>query len=141
MKKILVPFDGSDNALRAIHYAATVAIDTAGVELVLLHVLDPMTFKSPATLLSPDELSRLCPVEAAHIIEPARQILDLADIRYTIRCRVGAAAGAIASEVYESQCDGVIMGTRGMGAIANLMIGSVASHVVHLVHVPVTLIK
>lgn len=141
MKKILVPFDGSDNALRAIHYAATVAIEAPDVEIVLLHVLDPMIFKSQAALLSPDELSRLCPAEAAHVIDPARQILDHAGVGYTVRCRVGAAAGAIASEVYESRCDGIIMGTRGMGAIANMMIGSVASHVVHLVHVPVTLIK
>lgn len=141
MKKILVPFDGSDNALRAIHYAATVAIKTQDVEIILLHVLDPMVFKSQAALLSPDELSRLCPVEAANVIDPARQILDHAGVQYAVRCRVGAAAGAIASEVNESQCDGIIMGTRGMGAIANVMIGSVASHVVHLVHVPVTLIK
>lgn len=141
MKKILVTFDGSANALRAVHYAATVAIEAPGVEIILLHVLDPMTFKSQAALLSPDELSRFCPVEAAHVIDPAREILDLAGVGYTVRCRVGAAAGAIASEVYESQCDAVIMGTRGMGAIANMMVGSVASHVVHLVHVPVTLIK
>ena len=52
MKKILVPFDGSANALRAIHYAATVAIEAPGVEIILLHVLDPMTFKSQAALLS-----------------------------------------------------------------------------------------
>ena len=33
------------------------------------------------------------------------------------------------------------MGTRGLGAVANLMIGSVATKVIHMVDVPVTLIK
>jgi nucleotide-binding universal stress UspA family protein len=33
------------------------------------------------------------------------------------------------------------MGTRGLGPIANLVIGSVATKVIHLVEVPVTLIK
>jgi nucleotide-binding universal stress UspA family protein len=33
------------------------------------------------------------------------------------------------------------MGTRGMGAVPNLLLGSVASKVVHLVDIPVTLIK
>lgn len=50
VKKVLVPFDASDTALRAIDYAATVAIETQGVEIVLLHVLDPMIFKSQAAL-------------------------------------------------------------------------------------------
>jgi nucleotide-binding universal stress UspA family protein len=33
------------------------------------------------------------------------------------------------------------MGTRGLGSVANLMIGSVATKVIHLVEIPVTLIK
>lgn len=141
MKKVLVPCDGSDNALRAVRYAATAAQEKPSMELELLHVLDPMTFKSQAALLSPEELSRLCPDAAVHVLQPARQILDQAGIPYKIRCRVGPAAREIAAQVHESSCDGVIMGTRGMGLIANVMIGSVASRVVYLVDVPVTLIK
>lgn len=74
-------------------------------------------------------------------MRPACQILDHAGISYTVQCRVGAAAGQIAEQVHESDCDSVVMGTRGMGLIANVLIGSVASRVVHLVHVPVTLVK
>jgi nucleotide-binding universal stress UspA family protein len=37
--------------------------------------------------------------------------------------------------------DEVVMGTRGMGALGTLLLGSVAYRVVHLVHVPVTLVK
>jgi nucleotide-binding universal stress UspA family protein len=33
------------------------------------------------------------------------------------------------------------MGTRGLGAVAGALLGSVASQVVHLSDVPVTLIK
>lgn len=69
-----------------------------------------MMLKSQAGLLSPDELGRFCPAEAAHVIDPSRQILDLAGVGYTVRCRVGAAAGAIASKVVESQRDGLILG-------------------------------
>ncbi|WGG50936.1 universal stress protein [Rugamonas sp. DEMB1] len=141
MKKILVPCDGSDNALRAVRHAATSARENPSIEIELLHVLDPMTFKSQAALLSPDELSRLCPDEANHVLQPARRILEEGAIPYRVRCRVGPAAGEIAAQVHESGSDGVIMGTRGMGQIASVMIGSVASRVVHLVDVPVTLVK
>ena len=33
------------------------------------------------------------------------------------------------------------MGTRGHGAVANMLIGSVATKVLHLVEVPVLLVK
>ena len=33
------------------------------------------------------------------------------------------------------------MGTRGMGTIANLALGSVATKVIHLANIPVTLVK
>lgn len=106
-----------------------------------MHVLDPKIFTTQAALLSPAQLSRLCPDEASRVIEPARQILDQAGISYHVQCRVGSAACEITQQVQESGCDGIVMGTRGMGLNENIMIGSVAAHVVHLVNVPVTLIK
>ena len=36
-------------------------------------------------------------------------------------------------------CSQIVMGTRGMSAIANLVIGSTANQIVHLAEVPVTL--
>jgi nucleotide-binding universal stress UspA family protein len=43
-------------------------------------------------------------------------------------------------------CDQIIMGTRGLGAggvaaISGLLLGSIATKVLHLVDVPVTLVK
>ncbi len=141
MKKILVACDKSENALRAVQYAAGEVRDNRGWELELLHVLDPVTFTSPRNALSPEDLTRLCPQEAERVFAPARRILDDAGIAYRIRCRVGDAAREIAAQVRESGCQGVVIGTRGMGPAANFMIGSVASRVVHLADVPVTLVK
>ena len=44
---------------------------------------------------------------------------------------------------YAAECGGtsILMGTRGMSAIGNLMLGSVAAKVVSRTGVPVTLIK
>ena len=33
------------------------------------------------------------------------------------------------------------MGSRGMGALGNLVLGSIANQVVHLTEIPVTLVK
>jgi nucleotide-binding universal stress UspA family protein len=141
MKKLLVAYDGSDNAMRAVRYAAEAAQENRSLQLELLHVLDPVTFKVPAASLSPDDLTRLYPDKADRVLQPARRILDDAGIAYRVRCRVGAVAPEIAAQVRESGCAGVIMGTRGLSPIATIMIGSVANRVVQIVDVPVTLVK
>ncbi|MFN0302201.1 MAG: universal stress protein, partial [Burkholderiales bacterium] len=35
----------------------------------------------------------------------------------------------------------VVMGTRGLGSVSGLVLGSVATKIIHLVDVPVTLVK
>ena len=69
------------------------------------------------------------------------QILDAIHVPYRVGSRVGSPATEILQQVRDTECDAIIMGTRGMGSLANLVIGSVTTKVIHLVEVPVTLIK
>ena len=140
MKKILVPFDGSDNSLSALRYVVTLAQEHTSLKVELLHVLDPMTVK-PDTVMNQEQINHLYEQEADKVLRFARQILDETSLLYEQHFRIGDPANEIAAQVREKECDGVVMGTRGMGQIACLMIGSVATRVVHLVRVPVTLIK
>lgn len=55
--------------------------------------------------------------------------------------RIGSAAAAVIAPAAEHDCDVIVMGTRGMGAVGSLVMGSVAQKVVHLAPVPVTLVK
>ncbi|WP_051933294.1 universal stress protein [Massilia sp. BSC265] len=107
----------------------------------LVHVLDPHRHRAKASVLSSDELARLAPDDFQRATDAARQILDAAAIPYRLHCRAGDPASEIAAQARESGCDMVIMGTRGLGLMGNLVIGSVASRVVCYVDVPVTLIK
>ncbi len=140
MRKILIPCDGSDNALRAVRYAASLAKELSDVQLELLNVQEPLPEKVHAAL-SEQEIARWQTGEADLILQPARQILDAEDVKYQARSRVGSPANEIARHVRETLCDAIVMGTRGLGPIVNLVLGSVATKVIHLVAVPVTLIK
>ena len=140
MRKILIPCDGSDNALRAVRYAASLAKELSDVQLELLNVQDPLPQKVH-TALSEQEIAHWQSGEADLVLQPATQILDAEEVQYQVRSRVGSPANEIARHVLETQCDAIVMGTRGLGPVANLVIGSVATKVIHLVEVPVTLIK
>lgn len=140
MPKILVPFDGSDSALRAVRHAANVAKLIAGTQIELLHVQDPILVPDHAAIV-PQDIQRAQDEESARVLQPARGMLDAEGISFTFHTRCGAPADEIAQQVHESKCDAVIMGTRGLGPIASIMIGSVATRVIQLVDVPVTLIK
>jgi len=60
---------------------------------------------------------------------------------FTGEIAVGDIAPTLAWRAEELQCDEIIMGTRGMSAIRNLVLGSMATKVVHLAAMPVTLVK
>lgn len=142
MKRILVPCDGSDNALRAVRYAATQATASRQpVEVELLHVLEPVTVATLASALSEEKLDSRFPAGAQRALQPATEILEQAGVAYRVHCRLGAPAPQIDAQARESGCDAVIMGTRGMGPIASIVLGSVANQVVNLSDVPVTLVK
>jgi nucleotide-binding universal stress UspA family protein len=47
----------------------------------------------------------------------------------------------IAQYAKEKGCDQIVMGTRGLGTVQGLLLGSVATKVIHLANVPVMLVK
>ena len=104
---------------------STLAKELPDVHLELLNVQDPLPQKVHA-VLSEQEVERWRAGEADLILQPARQILDAKDVQYQVSTRVGSPANEIARHAHETRCDAIIMGSRGLGAVANLMIGSVA---------------
>lgn len=139
-EKILIPVDGSDNALRAVDYAAKMAGESSSLTLELLHVLRPMPLRAHAALAQ-NEINLVYADEAKRVLLPAQRLLDLAGLTHCAHYRVGHPANEIAAQVNEKNCDSVIMGTRGLGFLGRAVTGSVAARVVQLVNVPVTLVK
>lgn len=139
MKKLLVPFDGSPNAMRALRYAVDLACAIPGVELEILNVQDPVLLRSHSG--SETDIRRLQDEEGKKLCTPASELVKGAGVPHRLVTRVGSPANQIAEHLHASGCDAIIMGTRGMGPVASLMIGSVATRVIGLVDVPVTLVK
>ncbi|ACV33901.1 universal stress protein [Accumulibacter sp.] len=141
MLKALIPFDGSDNALRAVDHLISLVQAREPMEVHLLHVREPIDSWEIRRVLTADEIAALQLSEGEDALQAARQRLDAAGISYTATILVGDVAQTIARHATEIGCDKIIMGSSGASAIAGLLLGSVTMKVIHLAQVPVTVVK
>lgn len=68
-------------------------------------------------------------------------LLKRAGIDFRLHLEMGEAAEVIAKFARKLKCDAIFMGTRGLGPVKGLVMGSVATKVLHLAAAPVTLVK
>jgi nucleotide-binding universal stress UspA family protein len=139
MLKILVPVDGSENSLRTMRFVIRNApLYKEPLEFHLLNVQRPF----PGTVRGlHGEAEKYHHDEGIKALAGARKLLDDGGLKYTHHISVGEAGEVIARFCKDEGIQQVVMGTRGAGAVANMLLGSVATKVLHLVDVPVLLVK
>ena len=142
MRKLLLPFDGSDNAVRALKHAVKLAKRDGQVSIhaVIAHE-EPAIYGEIAVYVSHEKMAELQRQHSEAILSAAEKLLKRAGIPFKTEVLIGHVPAVIAKRADELRCDGIVMGTRGMTAIGNLVMGSVATKVVHLARMPVTLVK
>lgn len=142
MHKLLVPVDGSENALRAVRHAIGVAKLMGQASIHLVHAHDePRVYGEIAVYVPPEKMAAMQREHSQTILAEAERALKESGVAYTKEIAVGPAAQAIADLADKLGCSGIVMGTRGHSTIGNLLLGSVATKVVHLTKLPVTLVK
>lgn len=142
MLRMLVPVDGSENSLRAVEYVAeSRALYREPPEIHLLNVQAPVASGTVKRFISQEELNRYHHDEGALALAPARAVLDRAQIPYICHIGVGEIAPIILRYARETACGMIVMGTRGLGAVTGLLLGSNAAKVVHSSDLPVLLVK
>ena len=141
--KVLLPIDGSPCSQRAVeHVIASRArwADAGAMEIHLVNV-QPTVSGDVSQFVSSTQLAAYHAEESAKALAQARTLLDAAGVKYSVHARTGHAAVEIAALADEIQCDQIVMGTQGRGALAELLVGGTTLRVVHLTKVPVLLIK
>jgi len=142
MPKILVAVDGSENSGRVVDFL----LKTKGwykdaVEVQLLNVQMPVAGVNVKMFISQDSLNEYYRDEGTAALKQARGKLDGAGLAYAHHIGVGDPAEVIVEYAKAKGCDQIMMGSRGLGSVSGLVLGSVATKVLHLTGVPVTLIR
>lgn len=137
LKRILVPIDGTEHSWRALEYACELVSYTCG-SLVVMTVLSGrmkqhiVEFGSDCLYVQMgDEV-----LDAAHAILSGKNI----DCTYLLE-NDNDIAESILRAADEQECDGIVLGSRGMGVLEGLFRNSVSSVIVENANVPVTIVK
>ena len=142
MHKLLVPFDSSDSAMRALEHAIHLAKEKGPMEVVIVYAHEPpIIYGEIEIYLSEEKANKMVREHSEDILRPAIEKAKRAGITFTSQVLIGDISKSIVSCAETLGCDGIVMGTRGMSAIGNLVMGSVATKVIHLTNLPVTLVK
>lgn len=141
MLKLLVPVDGSEHSGRTVDYLIeAVKRLKEGAEIHLLNVQHPFPSHA-ASHIGHGKVQEYHREQGLAVLEAARRKLDAAKLAYHYHIGVGDEAETIVKYARDKGCDQIFMGTRGMGSVSNLLLGSVATKVIHLSPVPVLLVK
>jgi nucleotide-binding universal stress UspA family protein len=136
--KILVAVDHSEISDRAVLAARDLAVLSNG-EVWVLHLREREMGVKTGVMI-PDETTAEANAEVAKSVDVLTQagIKAHGEVRNTI---FGYAGREIVSDGKELNADVIVMGSRGRGDIAGLLLGSTAHKVIHLSDRPVLVVR
>jgi nucleotide-binding universal stress UspA family protein len=138
--KFLVAVDGSPASLRAVHLAIEFAI-RRDASLILLNVQNMVMLGPGTELMAAEWIEEETEGACEDALRSSVVACQAARVPFTVKRARGAPAATIDQITRQENVDHIIMGTRGLGSMRGLLVGSVATQVLHLVEVPVTLVK
>jgi len=144
LKKILVATDFSEPSDAALAYGRELA-RTFDASLTVLHIVDNILTRAYGTdgvVLADPELQREIETSAqrqvdASLFDEDRQALGAVGLVITSN----SPSAAIVTYARDASIDLIVMGTHGRGAIAQILMGSVAERVVRIAPCPVLTVR
>ena len=139
--KILIPLDGSELALDAVHHALHLLSEGLAANFVLATVQEPAGMYE--ILLIPDAEARASVNQAvgAQALERGAALCTAASASFELDVRTGYAATMLIEIAEDHRCDAIIMGANGKGTLRSALLGSVSQAILHASTIPVTVVK
>ncbi|HEX4820396.1 MAG TPA: universal stress protein [Acidimicrobiales bacterium] len=136
LEQIVVGVDGSNNACRAVEWAAGLASVT-GARVVAVHALG-LLFHGEGGDVRPAQPMR------AEIQRKLQEEwcapLAAAGVTYESRVVDGSPVMVVLGAADDADADLIVLGSRGVGGFPELLLGSTSTQVAQLAHRPVTII-
>jgi nucleotide-binding universal stress UspA family protein len=141
MLTILIAVDGSEHADRAIEAVGHMARSSLELQAVLLCVSPEPIFYGTYTAATIQKIEDDQIIQQNVILNKAMALASAEGLQAEPARAYGVIANEIVRIASDRGVDQIAMGTRGMGAIGSMLLGSVAQRVIHQSPVPVLLVK
>jgi nucleotide-binding universal stress UspA family protein len=139
--KVLLAVDGSQDTKKMLAYmtAHSELLGTAP-EFTVLNV-QPALPARVTRAVGKKTVDEFHESSWARVVDPVAKFMDRHGYHYQTTRRIGEAADGILDEARRVKADLIVMGTRGHGSIASLLLGSVAQKVLTHSKVPVMVVR
>lgn len=140
-RHILAAYDGSDLSKAVLAQAVNIVQERPITKLTVLHVLHfPKVYVGDVLYSVPAGTDEAFVEYAESSLEEVRSAVK--DLLYAVvEIRQGSPAETILEAAEEKGCDLIMMGSRGLSGLKELMLGSVSHAVVQKSPIPVLIIK
>lgn len=136
---VLVAYDGSDPAQEAIEHAIEQYPDE---EIVLLRVIEMSGGHLMAGWdLLQERLKDAQEETSVELSEEVRQLIDEADVEFTIETVVGKPAQEIVEYAEDHGADVIVVGSHGREGVSRVLLGNVAEKIVRRAPMTVTVVR
>lgn len=135
---ILLASDGSEHAIRATEKAIALAENNPEARIEIVYVVDGSTSKADVlhhwNMLDLDQRRK----EKLKLTE---QKVKHAGIRYDVKILHGEPGPAIVKHANKDEADVVVIGSRGLNSLQEMVLGSVSHKVAKRVNCPILIVK
>ena len=137
IKKILVALDGSKNSTRALSNAIQLAKQTdASIVGISVIQLFPTEMGLMRTIVG-----KALTKHYKHFMAIAKGMCTKKNVEFLDVIEYGNEGGTIVSFAQKNNFDLIVIGSRGMGKLKEIFLGSTSNYVVHSSKIPVLIVK
>jgi nucleotide-binding universal stress UspA family protein len=134
IEKVLIPVDGSDSSRNAAKYAAHL-VNARSPKLYLLHVWEPVNMTIGGEMA--EKLRKNAEAKAMAVLEEYKKLLEPCGLEVELIARSGRPDYVILNVQDELECDLIVIGSRGLSVLENVIMGSVVTRVLEGASCPV----
>jgi nucleotide-binding universal stress UspA family protein len=134
VEKVLIPVDGSDSSRNAAKYAAHL-VNVRKPKLYLLNVWEPVNMTIGGHMA--ERLRQEAHDKSMALLEEYRKMLEPCGMEVELLSRSGRPDYVILNAQDELDCDLIVIGSRGLSVLENVIMGSVVTRVLEGASCPV----
>nr|WP_251025836.1 universal stress protein [Bacillus sp. ISL-47] len=134
----MIAADGSDHSIRSAKKAIYLAEQNPDAEITIVYAIDGQ--KSKEDILHHFDKSVVDEVRKRRL-EPIENILKEKNLSYEIKFLQGEPGPAIVEYANQRDFDIVVVGSRGLNALQEMVLGSVSHKIAKRVKAPVMIVK